>query len=397
MTPRPAQAPHHPALVILILSLGGAVGLGICRFAYALVLPDMRADLGWNYAEAGFMNTVNAAGYLAGAMAASAAIRRIGLFGAVVWGTLICVAALFASGGSGNFVVLSAARALAGFGAALAFVGGGTLAARIAQVDARRSSLLLGLFYTGPSTGIMVSGLLTPALLERLGPGSWWIIWLVLAAISAAACALLPFARTATAQPAADAPASAVRMAPFLPILTSYFLFGAGYIAYMTFMIAWVRDAGGGALAQSVFWCLIGVGAFASPWTWSGMLGRVRSGRGTALLNAVTVIGAVLPLIDTSPLMLGLSAMVFGNAFFAVVTSTTAFIRHNFAFEAWPKAIAIMTIAFSIGQTLGPVLIGAITDAVGSLSAALMVSAAMLGAGVIAAAFQRALRSDPAV
>ena len=47
-------------------------------------------------------------------------------------------------------------------------------------------------------------------------------------------------------------PASAMAQPPFairpvLIYLAGYFLFGAGYIAYMTFMIAYVRDAGGGA------------------------------------------------------------------------------------------------------------------------------------------------------
>jgi predicted MFS family arabinose efflux permease len=47
-----------------------------------------------------------------------------------------------------------------------------------------------------------------------------------------------------------------------------------------------------------------------------------------------------------------------------------------------------MTIAFGIGQTLGPIAVGAVTDAFGSLSYALNVSAAMLAVGAIAAAFQ---------
>jgi len=33
--------------------------------------------------------------------------------------------------------------------------------------------------------------------------------------------------------------------------LIGYFLFGAGYIAYMTFMIAYVRDSGGGAARKA--------------------------------------------------------------------------------------------------------------------------------------------------
>ena len=65
----PAHSPPaHPARLILILSLTPTVGLGIGRFAYSLVLPDMRDSLGWSYSSAGFMNTINAAGYLAGAL-----------------------------------------------------------------------------------------------------------------------------------------------------------------------------------------------------------------------------------------------------------------------------------------------------------------------------------------
>ena len=60
----------HPVGVVLALSLGAAVSLGITRFAYALLLPVMRADLGWSYTLAGAMNTVNALGYLLGALAA---------------------------------------------------------------------------------------------------------------------------------------------------------------------------------------------------------------------------------------------------------------------------------------------------------------------------------------
>src|SRR6202048_4794913 len=137
----------HPARLILILSLAPTVGLGIGRFAYALVLPDMRDALGWSYSAAGFMNTINAAGYLAGALMASRFIKRFGLSAAVRWGTLACVLSLALCALSGNFVVLSFARLLAGLGAAAGFVAGGALAARIAQSQPMRANFLLRLFY----------------------------------------------------------------------------------------------------------------------------------------------------------------------------------------------------------------------------------------------------------
>src|ERR1700679_1764022 len=82
----PAQ-PAHPVRLILILSLAPVIGLGIGRFAYSLVLPDMRETLGWSYSAAGFMNTINAVGYLAGALIAAKLIKRFGLSTTVRAGT----------------------------------------------------------------------------------------------------------------------------------------------------------------------------------------------------------------------------------------------------------------------------------------------------------------------
>jgi len=48
--------------VTLGLALGPAVSNGFSRFAYGLVLPAMRDDLGWSYTEAGGINTANALG-----------------------------------------------------------------------------------------------------------------------------------------------------------------------------------------------------------------------------------------------------------------------------------------------------------------------------------------------
>jgi len=193
----------------------------------------------------------------------------------------------------------------------------------------------------------------------------------------------------------ADVAPAKFAILPVSIYLAGYFLFGAGYIAYMTFMIAYVRDAGGGAAAQSVFWCLIGLSAFVTPWVWRGVLARNSGGVSTAIILGVNALGAALPLFGHSALLLAISALVFGVAFFAVVASTTAFVRFNYPPAAWPTGIAAMTIAFGIGQTLGPLAVGAVTDAFGSLSYALNVSAAMLALGAIAAAFQKKLARKP--
>ena len=383
--------PARPARLILILSLAPTVGLGIGRFAYSLVLPDMRDTLGWSYSAAGFMNTINAAGYLAGALMASKLIARFGLAATMRWGTLASVISLALCALSGNFFILSFARLLAGVGAAAGFVAGAALAATVAQSQPSRANFLLSLFYAGPGLGIVASGLIAPFVLQAFGPGSWWIVWWAMTLLAIAMTVPLLLAPIDAEAGLVTEGSATFAVRPVLIYLAGYFLFGAGYIAYMTFMIAYVRDAGGGAMAQSAFWCLIGLSAFVTPWLWRRVLARDSGGMSTAIVLGVNAVGAALPLLGHSALLLAISALVFGVAFFAVVGSTTAFVRFNYPAAAWPIGIAAMTIAFGVGQTLGPIAVGAVTDAFGSLSYALNVSAAMLAIGAMAAAFQKRL------
>ena len=54
----------RPWLVLLGLALGVTVTNGFARFAYGLLLPSMQSEMGWNYAQAGWLNTANAFGYI---------------------------------------------------------------------------------------------------------------------------------------------------------------------------------------------------------------------------------------------------------------------------------------------------------------------------------------------
>ena len=371
------------------------MGLGIARFAYALVLPDMRADLGWSWAEAGWMNTTNALGYLAGALLAARAIARLGALRTTVYGTAACVGSLGLCAVLRDALLLNLVRVLAGLGGALAFVAGGTLAAGAAAIDARRSALLLGLYYAGPGVGTAASGLVVPLVLHRAGPGSWALAWAWLAAVSVPLAFVLVRAAAAHgARPPPPAPSAGPSSGPSsgpslvaepmrtAPLLLGYALFGAGYIAYMTFMVAWVRDAGGGALEQALFWVAIGAAATGSPWVWARTLERCRRGHAFALLSTVTALGAALPLALDGSAARFVSAVLFGGAFFAVVASTTAFVRRNVPHADWGRVIGTLTVAFGLGQMLGPVAAGAIDDRTHGSSSGLTVSVPLAGATI---------------
>ena len=134
MNPGP-QADQDRGLLgaALALALAAAVSLGLSRFSYALLLPPMRADLGWSYFTAGLMNTVNAAGYLAGALLAPRALATIDARRLLLAGGAAAALLLAAHGLTSHEGVLLVLRALTGMASAASFVSGGLLAARLAS------------------------------------------------------------------------------------------------------------------------------------------------------------------------------------------------------------------------------------------------------------------------
>jgi hypothetical protein len=81
-------------LICLGLGLGSAIALGFGGIAYALIVPAMRENLAWIFAESNSLNSANALGHSIGALLA---IRLINHFAAaraaapLMLGSAVCL------------------------------------------------------------------------------------------------------------------------------------------------------------------------------------------------------------------------------------------------------------------------------------------------------------------
>jgi MFS family permease len=394
-------APGTLLALALALSLGAAISLGVTRFAYGLLLPPMREDLGWSYTLAGAMNTVNALGYLLGALVTPRLLRLVGPARLLLAGALLASAFMGLSGFFTAAAPLLAQRLLAGVASAFVFIAGGLLAARLGALAPARSGLLLGLYYGGTGFGIVLSALAVPAILASNAqtPHGWaWAWWLLALACFVASAVLIWPARvlggTAVPAPAiapgAD-PGERFRWRRFGFALAGYAMFGAGYIGYMTFVIALLREQGASGVAITWFYTLLGIAVLASSRIWAGLLDRHRGGRALALLNGLVGTATVLPALTAQFAVVLVSGLVFGGVFLSVVASTTALVRHNLPPAQWAAGISAFTIVFAAGQIVGPTVVGLIADGPGGLGRGLVFSAATLWVGALLAWRQRAL------
>ncbi|MGD8201940.1 YbfB/YjiJ family MFS transporter [Ornithinimicrobium sp. W1679] len=425
-------------LVALALSSGPLVSLGLARFAYALLLPEMRADLGWTWSQAGALNTANAAGYLLGALVAAPVARRLGTGRAFLLGSAVCTAALLLTAVTVAYPLLLVARAAAGVGGAWAFVLGAALVvAAGAEGTPRRAALMLGLYYGGAGGGMTLAGLLVPWVLDRSdagggtgggadggsgvgsdgasgvgadgssglgaggGPGvgpdgllaglaGWQLGWVALAVLAGVATAVAALALRSTSDPAPPAAEHRRwdrRQVGWLS--AGYTFFGLGYIAYLTFVIAFLQEQGVGLRTVAVFWVVVGLAASAGWFVWGPLIGRLGGARAMTVLMTVLALGTVLPVVVAQTWAFLLSGVVVGGTFLSVVTAMTVGVRRALPAGLWTSGLAFTTAAFGAGQTVGPWLTGWFSDRLDSLGAGLVLSAALLLVGALLVLPQR--------
>jgi len=171
--------------VIGALSLAPAVANSFARFAYALLLPAMRAELGLSYSQAGSLNTANALGYLVGALLAAACVSRVGNRRLFCIGMVVTVLALVGSGLAGGFVAQLCLRAIAGVGGAMVFICGAVLASNVFPDRPDLSAAATAVYFGGAGAGILLSGAGIPWLLAVAGDDAWRGAWLAIGGISA--------------------------------------------------------------------------------------------------------------------------------------------------------------------------------------------------------------------
>jgi len=382
--------------VVAALSLGPAVSNSFARFAYALMLPAMRADLGLNYSQAGALNTANAIGYLGGALFAARYVSALGNRRLFCTGMVATVIAILGSGLTGDFVAQLGLRTVAGVGGAMVFICGAVLASNIFPDRPRLASSAIAVYFGGAGAGILLSGAGVPPLLAIAGDDAWRSAWLAIGIVSALFAVFAIWAARQIDEPSSGARGGAWPIAELRAALASYFLFGAGYIAYMTFVVAWMVSHGRAALDVSLTWGTLGIATLVAPLAWRVPRARWRAATVLAASGVVLGIGAALPLVSTSRPAMLMSAVFFGGAMFTAPAAVTDLVKTSLPKTSWGSVVSVFTVVFAIGQAIGPVLTGWLADVTQSLQAGLAGSVAILAVASATAMRQRTVSSKAA-
>jgi predicted MFS family arabinose efflux permease len=360
-----------------------AVAMGIGRFAFTPILPEMQRVQGLALAAAGWLASANYLGYLVGAVLAArvASGAANALRGALVAVGLTTLAMAFTDSLGAWLALRFAAGVASAF--VLVFLSSWSLERFQAAGSARAQSFAAATLFAGVGVGIAFAGL---ACLQLWAAGaSPRIAWIALGAVSLAASVLLWRSFGDSGGARASAPRQRTTWSRTrVQLVVCYGAFGFGYIIPATFIAAMTRElsAGGSSLGDWA-WPLFGAAAAASTFMSAALRGRFADRTIWAASHVAMAAGIVAPLAIGGLAGYMLSAILVGGTFMVATMTGIQEARRVAGAHARPL-IGAMTSAFAIGQIAGPLFVAAVQTPEARYDAALAFAAALLAASALA-------------
>ena len=360
-----------------LIALAAAMGVG--RFVYTPILPFMLDGLGLTKAEAGVIASANFLGYLLGALTAAATLpgsRRTWLLAALALSAMT-TAAMGLTTSLSLYLVL---RFVGGVASAFVMVFASAIVLDGLAVAGRNG--LLSVHFAGVGCGIVASAVIVAAL--AAGGFGWQTQWLfggaaTLLALAAVAW-LIPTDGPMARRPVAVTEAGVDHR--LVALIVAYGLFGFGYVITATFISTQVSDAPALRSVEPLVWPIVGLTAAPSVALWSWIGRRWGSARGFAIACVVEGVGVALSVLTTSPAAVLAAAALLGGTFVGI---TALGLMHATQLSRGDprRSLALLTVAFGLGQMIGPTVAGLAYDAAGSLLAPSLAAAAALAVAAL--------------
>ena len=407
----PSHTPPVNKLQVLWITLSGlammVACMGIGRFAYTPLLPQMQSELGWTISQAGDVASANFLGYLVGALVAaqlSQSPKRaywlmFGLLGSAfttLWGAVLSGAPLPAIAALGTKAVnlrltldgvhllwsWMGLRFFSGvFSAFCLVIGTPIIMDRLSQLGAGQSKWLGGAHFAGVGFGIVLTVMLVFWLPAANTQGMPVLArqWALLGIVSCALMLLPMFFLAGRARPdktatgastdAASTQPPQKKTAEFRPsgallrLIIAYGLMGFGYVITATFIVAMARELNTPGL-EAWAWIAVGMAGIPSIVLWQQFASRFGLMKALRWAYVGLIIGVMCAgVAKTVPVVL-LGAVLLGGTFMAI-TSMGLQAARNIAGQHAGLAMGWMTAAFGLGQWLGPAVSGRIAQSSG--------------------------------
>ncbi|QLK85253.1 YbfB/YjiJ family MFS transporter [Staphylococcus sp. 17KM0847] len=333
--------------------------MAVGRFAYTPILPFMQQAIDMTHQEAGILATLNYLGYLIGAIIPMFIVLKSKVYDLKLY-LMINIVSTLLLGVFESFWALSVLRIVSGITSGTVFVlASNTVLEALKKANKQRFS---GVLYSAVGMGIFLSSIF---IFLYTTVETWKSTWLLLGGGSLLLGFLIIIGMKEAPQNTNlkdvqhNKPSQKFTLKFMICFAFAYFFEGAGYIITGTFLVVIINAIPVLSDYAALSWMFVGLGAIPSTLIWSLLAEYIGYEKAIYSAFILQIIGVGLPLITHNAWMIVIASMLFGGTFLGLTTlfmakSQEIMLQTNQKINM----VSLMTIVYSLGQMLAPMISG---------------------------------------
>lgn len=368
--------------MLLTCVLGVIATIGIARFAYTPMIPEMAQETGMSESVAGYLAAANYAGYLSGAflisfihsLALKARLFRVGLLTAALTSMAMALTT--------SEPLWYLLRYLSGLSSAAGMLlGGGLLMHWLMK---RHHKAELGIFFSGLGIGIVMTAILAVIIRDRF---SWDQQWLIYAAVTLLLIIPVWFwlPDFSIEQPLAKRCTKHISLpSSFMPMLQlAYFCAGAGYVISATFLITIAESMEALAGQGWIIWLVAGLSCAPASALWDRVVNVTGQWQALLLAYLLNALSILILLLSHQLVAVIVSALIYGASFIGIVGMMLSMVGRLFP-DNPSKPMSRLTFSYGIAQVIAPAIVGLMAEHYGNFDNGLILTLIVMLAGSVA-------------
>lgn len=360
--------------------------LGLGRFAYGMILPNLQNSLNLSTTQTGFISTSNFIGYLIGIFFVAFLYKKFETYKLITLSLILQACSMFCMTLFSDYLLISLFYTLTGFFTAVSNV---SIMVYIAHViPSNMKGKALGIIVTGNGLAIIFSGFLVPLIDNNFLVSSWKINWIIFAFLTFLIAFIVRYGLSSHDNKAVEQkeekPLKVFSSKKFYKIALLYFIFALTYVVYVTFFVtASIEKYDINIDKSGYFWSLLGFMSLFSGPVFGSIADKIGAYKTLIIIYSLQTIASIILVLDLPANYLWISVILFGSSAWTIPSLIMLLTSQEFGLQNTAKVFSMATFIFAIGQIIGPVGAGYLHDIEGNFSTVFMISSLLTFVGVI--------------
>ncbi|QKF83454.1 MFS transporter [Halarcobacter ebronensis] len=367
--------------------------LGLGRFAFGMILPNMQESLALSTTQVGFIGTANFIGYFAGIFFANHLYTKYSTYKLVFITLVLQAVSMALMVVFNNYLIISFLYTFSGFFSAIANIA---IMAHMANVIPKNiRGKALGIVVGGNGLAIIISGQITPFVEQFVDNAPWRTAWLIFSIVLIfIAFFSQPGIKKHTKHELPEIKVSSKKyffIPSFWKISSLYMIFGFTNSIYVTYAVKTVITQYHITSSLSGdFWALLGFTSIFSGFLFGIVADKFGAYKALIFVFILQTLAHFTLTINVDSYIIWFSAVMLGISVWCIPSLIILLTSIHFDVKRAAQIISLVTILFALCQAFGPVVAGYLHDITGSFSLIFLLTSLMaLTATILSIIFSR--------